>query len=147
MRIGTLAKLTDTNTKTIRFYEQSGLLAPPERTPSGYREYEPDIVDRLRFIQRGQAAGLSLAQIRQILAIHDRGEPPCGHVRHVLRTRLDQVRAQLAELIALEGHLQTLLDHAAQGEPSAHDETAVCWILENDLAEPSQARSAAAASG
>jgi DNA-binding transcriptional MerR regulator len=66
-------------------------------------------VDRVRFIHRGQAAGLTLQKVRQILAIHDRGEAPCGRVRQVLNTRLEQVHAQVAELVALEGHLQSLL--------------------------------------
>ncbi len=133
MKIGELAKLTNTSTKTIRFYEDSGLLPPPARTASGYRDYGAEIVDRLRFIHRGQAAGLTLQKVRQILAIHDRGETPCGHVRQVLHTRLDQVRAQIAELVALEGHLETLLDHASHCAPTEHDHSAVCWILEDDL--------------
>lgn len=146
MRIGDVAKLTGTPTKTIRFYEDAGLLPAPARTRSGYRDYGPEIADRLRFIHRAQAAGLSLAKVRQILAIHDRGDQPCGHVRQVLHTRLDQVRGQLAELIALEGHLQTLLEHAEQGEPTEHDRSAICWILENDLAAPDTTTPAAAAS-
>lgn len=134
MQIGELAKLSNTSAKTIRFYEDSGLLPPPARTPSGYRDYGPEVVDRLRFIHRGQAAGLTLQKVRQILAIHDRGETPCGHVRQVLGTRLDQVRAQIAELVALEGHLQTLVDHASHAAPTEHDHSTVCWILEeNDL--------------
>jgi DNA-binding transcriptional MerR regulator len=136
MKIGELAKLTDTSTKTIRFYEGSGLLPPPARSASGYRDYGPEIVDRLRFIRRGQAAGLTLQKVRQILAIHDRGEVPCGHVRQLLNTRLDQVRAQIAELVALEGHLRTLLDHASRRASTEHDHSTVCWILENDLDTP-----------
>nr|VTP02565.1 Mercuric resistance operon regulatory protein [Mycobacterium riyadhense] len=136
MQIGELAKLTNTSTKTIRFYEDSGLLAPPARTASGYRDYGPETADRLRFIRRGQAAGLTLQKVRQILAIHDRGEAPCAHVRQVLNTRLDQVRAQIAELVALEGHLQSLLDHASRGAPTEHDQSTVCWILEDDLDAP-----------
>jgi DNA-binding transcriptional MerR regulator len=132
MQIGELAKLTNTSTKTIRFYEDLELLPPPARTASGYRDYGPEIVDRLRFIHRGQAAGLTLQKVRQILAIHDRGEVPCAHVRQVLNTRLDQVRAQIAELVALEGHLQTLLDHASHGASTEHDHSTVCWILEDD---------------
>ena len=139
MKIGELAKLADTSAKTIRFYEDSGLLPPPARSPSGYRDYGPEIVDRLRFIHRGQAAGLTLQKVRQILAIHDRGEVPCGHVRQVLNTRLDQVRAQIAELVALEGHLQTLLDHASRGASTDHDHSAVCWILEGDPDAPATA--------
>lgn len=133
MQIGELAKLSNTSAKTIRFYEDSGLLPPPARTPSGYRDYGPEFVDRLRFIHRGQAAGLTLQKVRQILVIHDRGEAPCGHVQQVLGARLDQVRAQIAELVALEGHLQTLLDHASHAEPTEHDQSAVCWILESNL--------------
>lgn len=133
MKISEVAALTNTSTKTLRFYENSGLLPPPARTASGYRNYGPEIVDRLRFIHRGQAAGLALQEVRQILAIHDRGEAPCAHVRQLLSTRIDEVRAQIAELIALEGHLQTLLDHASYGPPTEHDHSTVCWILESDL--------------
>jgi DNA-binding transcriptional MerR regulator len=136
MQIGELAKLTNTSAKTIRFYEDSGLLPPPARNASGYRDYGPEIADRLRFIHRGQAAGLPLQKVRQILAIHDRGEVPCGHVRQVLAARLDQVRAQIAELVALEGHLQALRDHASRGTSTAHDHSAVCWILEGDPDAP-----------
>jgi DNA-binding transcriptional MerR regulator len=136
MQIGELAKLTNTSTKTIRFYEDSGLLPPPARGASGYRDYGPEIVHRVRFIHRGQAAGLTLQKVRQILAIHDRGEVPCGHVRQVLNTRLGQVRAQIAELFALEGRLQNLLDRASRGAPTEHDHSTMCWILESDLDAP-----------
>lgn len=131
MKIGELAQRAGMTTKAIRFYEDEGLLPSPARTPAGYRDYSPDAVDRLRFIQRGQAAGLSLRAVRKILAIHDRGNPPCAHVRQVLYERLDQVRAQMAELVALEGHLETLLTKADRGQTTdEHDKSSVCWILE-----------------
>lgn len=136
MKIGELAKLTNTSSKTIRFYEDSGLLPLPPRSASGYRDYEPEIADRLRFIHRCQAAGLTLQKVRQILAIHDRGEAPCTHVREMLNTRLDQVRAQIAELVALEGHLQTLLGQASKRASTEHDHSTVCPILEGDLDAP-----------
>ncbi|MFB8128704.1 heavy metal-responsive transcriptional regulator [Streptomyces mirabilis] len=136
MKIGEVAELTGASTKTIRFYEQSGLVPPPARTPSGHRVYGPETADRLRFIRRCQAAGMTLQEVRQILTVHDRGESPCGHVGRVLTDRLEDVRAQIAELAALEAHLETVLKHAAQGEPTDHDEASVCWILETDPAEP-----------
>ncbi len=137
MKIGEVAELTGTSTKTIRFYEDSGLVPPPERTPSGHRVYGPETADRLRFIRRCQAAGMTLQEVRQILTVHDRGESPCGHVSRVLSERLDHVRAQIAELVTLETHLQTLLTHAAQGQPTDHDNASVCWILETEPAESS----------
>ncbi|WP_141759532.1 MerR family transcriptional regulator, partial [Brevibacterium sp. HMSC07C04] len=66
MRIGELAERAGTTAKTLRFYEEQGLLPPTERTPSGYRDYAPEMVARIDFVHRGQAAGLTLAQIRQI---------------------------------------------------------------------------------
>jgi DNA-binding transcriptional MerR regulator len=139
MKIGDVADVTGVTAKTIRFYEEAGLLPAPARTSSGYRDYDPEVVERLRFIHRGQAAGLTLAQVRQILAVHDRGDQPCGHVRDILETRLEQVHAQLAELTLLEGHLRTLLERAEHGLPTEHDSSAVCWILEN---EPAGSKSA-----
>ncbi|MEU0722533.1 heavy metal-responsive transcriptional regulator [Streptomyces lavendulocolor] len=137
MKIGEVAELTGTSTKTIRFYEDSGLVPPPARTPSGHRVYGPETADRLRFIRRCQAAGMSLQEVRQVLTVHDRGESPCGHVGRVLSERLDLVRAQIAELVTLETHLETLLSHAAQGQPTDHDNASVCWILETEPAETS----------
>lgn len=135
MKISELATRGDTTPKTIRFYEQEGILPEPARTSGGYRDYGPEFVDRLQFIRRAQAAGLSLREVRQILAIRDRGEAPCGHVRTVLTERLDQVRAQIAELVTLETHLETLLAHAREGASTDHDQASVCWILESEPGE------------
>ncbi|MGW5051407.1 heavy metal-responsive transcriptional regulator [Actinokineospora sp. NPDC004072] len=137
MKIGELAAASGTTPKTIRFYEQAGVMPEPTRRPSGYRDYGPEFIDRLHFIRRAQAAGLTLREVRQVLTIHDQGEAPCNHVRQVLRDRLDQVRAQIAELVTLETHLDTLLTHAEREEPTEHDGSGVCWILES---EPDQDR-------
>lgn len=136
MKIGELAAASGTTAKTIRFYEQAGVLPAPKRTSTGYRDYGRETVDRLGFIRRAQAAGLSLREIGQILAIRDGGRQPCAHVRAVLAERRDQVRAQLAELVTLETHLDTLLAHADSGESTEHDQAAVCWILETEPADP-----------
>ncbi len=137
MKIGELAAAGGVTAKTIRFYENEGLMPDPERTPTGYRDYGPEHLARLQFIRRAQAAGLSLREAGQILSVHDRGEQPCGHVRAMLGQRLDQVRAQIAELITLETHLQTLLDTARADQPTSHDDSAVCWIIESDIPAPS----------
>lgn len=88
MRIGELAETAGATTKTLRFYEDQGLLPPAERTPAGYRDYTLEAVARIHFIHRGQAAGLTLAQIKQILDIRDHGQAPCEHVRDLLDVRL-----------------------------------------------------------
>lgn len=132
MKIGEVAKVTGATTKTIRFYEGAGLLPEPERTQGGHREYDGAIAGRLAFIRQCQAAGMTLHEVRQVLTIHDQGESPCSHVRTLLAERLDLVRAQIAELLTLEAHLETLLGRADAARPSDHDGAAVCWILEGD---------------
>ncbi|WP_347958140.1 heavy metal-responsive transcriptional regulator [Gordonia aichiensis] len=129
MRIGELAKAAGTTTKALRFYEDQGLLRPAERTPAGYRDYAPDVVTRIDFIHRGQAAGLTLAQIGQILQIRDRGQAPCDHVRDLLDTRLSEIDTQIAQLRMLRATIVALLDDAAQTEPETCSPGQVCRYL------------------
>lgn len=129
MRIGELAEVAGTTTKTLRFYEEQGLLPPAERTSSGYRDYTPEAVARIDFIHRGQAAGLTLAQIQQILDIRDRGQAPCGHVRDLLDARLADIEQQLAQLAALRDTIAALRDEASQPEPDTCSPDQVCRYL------------------
>jgi DNA-binding transcriptional MerR regulator len=128
MRIGALAVMSGMSTKTIRFYEQAGLIPAPPRTQAGYRDYRAGSVDRLAFIRTAQAAGLTLAEIRGILAVRDRGEPPCNHVAALLREHLDQVEARLAELRATRVALRELLATAEATDPETCTD-AICTIL------------------
>jgi len=69
MRVGELAATGGVTAKTVRYYEELGLLAPPRRLANGYREYGPDAVDRLRFVRDAQAAGLTLAEAGSIITM------------------------------------------------------------------------------
>lgn len=129
MRIGELAHAVGTTTKTLRFYEEQGLLPEAERTPAGYRDYSPDAVTRIDFIHRAKSAGLTLAQIRQILQIRDRGQPPCGHVRDLLDTRLTGLDEQINKLLALRDTIAELRDHAAAPDPATCTAEQVCRYL------------------
>ena len=126
MRIGELAAATGTTAKTLRFYEDSGLLAPAERTANGYRDYGQDAVSRLDFIHRGRAAGLTLAQIRQVIDLRDAGDAPCHHVRELLSERLLDIERQIADLEALRATITRLRDQAEQADPSTCAADAVC---------------------
>ena len=68
MRIGELAKLAGISTSALRYYEEVGLLGPAARTEAGYRIFRGDAVGRLQFVQRAKALGLSLQEVRQLLA-------------------------------------------------------------------------------
>ena len=71
VKIGELADLACVSAKTVRYYESIGLLAEPARTASGYRDYDSDAVQRLRFVRDAQATGLSLAEIASVLELKD----------------------------------------------------------------------------
>lgn len=129
MRIGQLAEATGTTTKTLRFYEESGLLPPAERLASGYRDYTKDAVGRIGFIHRGQAAGLTLAQIRQILKIREHGQTPCSHVQGLLGQRLGELDAQISELLALRETISQLHENASTPEPTSCSADQVCRYI------------------
>src|SRR3546814_6349023 len=118
MKIGERAASTGVTTKTIRCWKSTGLLADPTRTPSSYRDYDPESVDRLYFIRHAQASGLTLGQIRQILEIGDSGDAPCAHVVRVVADRLADVETRIAELAETRRHLQALARRAAAQDPA-----------------------------
>lgn len=128
MRIGELAGLSGVTAKTIRFWESAGLLADPSRTPSGYRDYDPEVVGRLSFIRHAQAAGLTLAEIRKILAISDDGEPPCGHVTDLIHQHLTEVDERIRELTQTRSLLDQLAQRAKDQDPTDCD--GYCAILQ-----------------
>lgn len=118
MRIGDLAKKAGVPPKTIRFWEDQDLLPLPDRTPAGYRDYEPEILERLTFIRRAQVAGLTLDQIGQVLHVRDEGEPPCVHVGDLISQRLAEVEGRIAELERTRDQLVALAERAASQDPS-----------------------------
>ena len=128
MKIGKIAGRAGVPAKTIRFWEDQGLIPPPARTTAGYREYGPAILERLAFIRHAQAAGLTLEQIRQVLGIRDGGQPPCVHVTALITRRLGEVEARLAELSRARDQLIMLAGRAAAQDPA--DCRGYCSIID-----------------
>jgi DNA-binding transcriptional MerR regulator len=118
MRIGEAAGRSGVPAKTIRFWEDQRLLPAPARTPAGYRDYDPAVLERLTFIRQAQAAGLTLEHIRQVLDIRDSGQPPCVHVAGLIGRRLAEVEARLAELARARDQLAALSARAAAQDPA-----------------------------
>ena len=132
MRIGELATKAGLTATTIRFYETAGVLSEPERQPSGYRDYDDSALARLRFVKAAQAAGLTLAEIRQVIAVRDLSGPPCRHVTDLLDTHAADLDRRIAELTALRDEVQRLRDRADSLDPSRCDDTAVCHGIPAD---------------
>ena len=128
MRIGELAARLGVTTKAIRFYEGIGLLPDPARTPSGYRSYEEVDAERLVFIKTAQRLGLSLDEIKEIIAFRDRGEQPCGYVAEVLQRQVTDLDGRIAEMCTLRDELRRLQARAAAGVPK---ESTYCAVIEH----------------
>lgn len=129
MRIGELAAKAGLTVKTIRFYERAAVLPEPERQPSGYRDYDGSALARLRFVKAAQAAGLTLAEIRQVIAVRDLSGPPCRHVADLLDDHAADLDRRIAELTALRDEVRRLRDRADGLDPSRCDDTAVCHVI------------------
>lgn len=107
-RIGQLATETGFTPKTLRYYEDVGLLRPDSRSRSGYRLYDDAAVERLRFVRRAQGVGLHLEDIRDILEISDEGRVPCEHLKMVVDRELNRIAEQLERLHQFRDGLLTL---------------------------------------
>ena len=112
MRIGELAHTAGVSTKAIRFYESIGVLPDPARTASGYRQYAVADAERLAFVKTAQRFGLRLDEIREIVALRDRGLRPCDYVAGVVDRRVREIDQRVAEMVSLRDELVRLQDAA-----------------------------------
>ena len=130
MRIGELARRTDCDVETIRYYEKSGLMEEPRRNSAGYREYGPEHQERLQFIRHCRSLQMGLADIRLLLEQRSRPTAGCHRVNALIDRQIERIQAQMAALRTLEQQLTTLRHQC--GEPHSIRE---CGILQH-LAEP-----------
>ena len=133
MRIGQLAAQTGYSVRTIRFYEQSGLLPAPSRTPAGYRSYDQDAVTRLRFVRSAQALGLSLAEIAEVLRI--RPGPAVQLRGRAARHPHRALDARIKELTALRDELRARHPLGTAPDPARCQSDQVCYLIEDDVSE------------
>ena len=108
MQIKELAEKAGLSPKTIRYYEQIGVLPPPKRLPNGYRDYDETDLERLRFVVGARHLNFSLDDIGEILAMRDRRESPCGVVLALIQQKAAEISRRIAELQALEVELRQL---------------------------------------
>ncbi len=125
MLIGELAKEVGVNAKTIRFYEDEGILPPAKRLPNGYRYYDEEDVARLRFVRGARTLGFTLEDIKEVLAFRDRGEAPCRYVVELFHEKIAEIEQRIQELQRLREELESL-SRAADELPTDDVEMKVC---------------------
>lgn len=133
--IGKVAKQAGFNPRTIRYYETLGLLAPPLRSESRYRIYAPQTVELLRFIKKAKTLGFTLTEIREIIALRQRGDLPCPHVHRLLTERVQALSRQIQALSVLRDELKGLAKKSA-GRPRTAQATLVCPHIEHAQLQP-----------
>jgi len=107
--IGRLAKRANVGIDTVRFYERRGLLPEPTRSPSGYRLYQTDSINRIRFIRRAKELGFTLNEIELLLKLQDQGGRKT-EVRDLTRNKISQIDANIRDLQKIRSALQGLSD-------------------------------------
>lgn len=108
--IGQVAKRARVSIDTVRYYERSQLLPEPERRASGYRQYVPDDVDRLRFIRRAKTLGFSLEEIKDLLTLSTDRERGVKGVKARAESRLAELASRIAEMQRIHYGLKALID-------------------------------------
>ena len=124
MRIGELAKRAAVPIDTVRYYEREGLIPPPVRRASGYRDYVEADVDRLRFMRRAKGLGFTLQEIRELLGLTATSGEDMATLKARAEAKLADVDDRIAALNRVRGALHGLID-ACPG----HGALARCPIL------------------
>lgn len=119
LKIGEVAGAAGVNVPTVRYYERRGIISEPPRTRSGYRQYDADVVDRIRFIRRAQDLGFTLEEIQDLLALRVDDPAACSSVEDVAHDKLSSVEAKIGELERLREALRSLIRSCEAREPTA----------------------------
>jgi len=129
MRIGELAERSGLTAKTLRSYEQAGVLPEPDRQRSGYRDYNENAASWLAFVKTAQGAGLTLSEIRQVIAVREQEGAPCGHVVALLDAHVVELDRRILDLTALRDQVVRLRERSKDLDPSQCSPTTVCDII------------------
>lgn len=130
MNIGQASERSGLPVKTIRYYEDIGLLKPARRA-NGFRDYADRDVHDLRFIARARGLGFSVEECRRLLELYRDKERASGEVRETAKTHIKSIRSKIRELRSMENALAGLI------EQCAGDSRPDCPILDElSAAEP-----------
>lgn len=128
--IGHIARTSGVNIETVRYYQRRGLIALPPKRARGFRYYSPETADRVRFIKRAQAFGMSLNEVQHLLKLDSKGA--CAETRAMAAAKLELVERKVCDLIKLRDALRGLV--AACDQPHGTN----CPIIERLEADPAE---------
>ena len=133
LTIGQAAKRAEVNIETIRYYERQGLIPPPPRRESGYRQYPADIVSRVRFIKRAQELGFSLNEVAELLSLRVGPNTTCGDVKKMADGKIAEIEGKIQTLERMKDALTRLVETCEEGRQA--EECPILWAFGNDKKE------------
>ncbi|HEX8769589.1 MAG TPA: MerR family transcriptional regulator [Acidimicrobiales bacterium] len=127
LKVGEVGERTGLSRKALRHYESLGLVEPVVRTDSGYRLYDEEALRRIELVRRAKTLGLSLSEAKEFLHVAD---GCCGDnhpaLAEIVEGKLEETARQMAELQALRGNLQEVLDRLESKRGQHRCEEALC---------------------
>ncbi len=124
LTIGLVARRAGVGVETVRFYERQGLIEEPPRRPSGYREYDDEVVARLRFIRRAKELGFTLKEIKELLSLRRDPSTPAADVKRRAEVKIAEIETKIRRLQKMKKALEELTS-ACRG----HATSAECSLL------------------
>ena len=109
LNIGQVAKLTGVTVETVRFYEKQGLIAVPQRTNAGDRQYPLDTVKRVQFIQRAKEVGFTLKDIGELLALRQKPGTSCADIKLRATQKIGEVDQKIHDLNRIRDALERMV--------------------------------------
>lgn len=126
LTIGQLASAAGVTVETLRFYEKQGLLSAPRRSDSGYRQYPPEAIKRVRFIQHAKQVGFTLNDIGELLALRQDQTTSCADIKARATGKIEQIERKIEELQRIRDALQRMAQKCSGSATSSSE----CPILE-----------------
>lgn len=131
MKVNELASALEVTADTVRFYTREGFLKPKKNKKNGYKEYDDNDLNRLRFIVCARQIGFNVSDIRDILDVADQGKTPCPLVRSLIAERLQQNEQRYKEAEKLRKTMSKALiewNNKPNRAPTGH---MICHLIEN----------------
>lgn len=135
IQIGEAARATGVPPKTLRYYEDLGLVRP-DRTASGYRLYDSKELERIHFVLRAKQLGFTLNEISDVMALRENDMEPCDHVASLIEARLAEIESRMRNLADMKIELETVRDSNADASAGPCRGT-ICHLIEE---MPTQSR-------
>lgn len=137
LQVGEISRKLGLNPQTLYFYERIGLIPSPKRSQAGYRLYDEKDLERLTFITRTKALGLSLEEIKELLNLQNKGDLSCQQVHEILLNKVRYIEQQIAQLQVLKSELLPLLKQC-QIEIESQERNSQCIVLSERKRKKSQ---------